>query len=129
MPPHARNEPHTQLLLRALIRDVLGAPYESPLARWGTELHDRFMLPHFRRAGLRRRPGGSDASGWPIPARMVASAHLEFRFPPFGSNHAARVHVELRQALEPWHVTGEGRVPGGTARYVDSFGRASSSER
>ena len=33
---------------------------------------------------------------------------------------ARSMEIELRQALEPWHVLGEEPGGGGTARYVDS---------
>jgi len=119
MPPHAQMSLTQQLLLRALIATFWAAPYDRPLARWGTELHDRFMLPHFVAQDFDDVLDDLMRAGWPIRPEWFA-AHLEFRFPLFGAITRRDVHVELRQALEPWHVTGEESTAGGTARYVDS---------
>jgi uncharacterized protein (DUF2126 family) len=119
MPPHARMSLTQQLLLRALIATFWTTPYEKPLARWGTELHDRFMLPHFVAQDFDdvlddlRRAGHAIQPEWFAP-------HLEFRFPRYGTIARRGVQVELRQALEPWHVTGEEPGGGGAVRFVDS---------
>jgi uncharacterized protein (DUF2126 family)/transglutaminase-like putative cysteine protease len=119
MPPHARMSLTQQLLLRALIATFWAAPYDRPLARWDTELHDRFMLPHFVAQDFDDVLDDLSRAGWPLRPEWFA-AHLEFRFPPFGSITRRGVHMELRQALEPWHVTGEESGAGATVRYVDS---------
>jgi len=119
MPPHAQMSLTQQLLLRALIATFWATPYDRPLARWGTELHDRFMLPHFVAQDFDDVLDDLTRAGWLIRPEWFA-AHMEFRFPPFGAITRRGVHVELRQALEPWHVTGEESTAGGTARYVDS---------
>ena len=45
---------------------------------------------------------------------------VEFRFPRFGTVSYDGVTIELRQAIEPWHVLGEEVSGTGMARYVDS---------
>jgi len=119
MPPHARMSLTQQLLLRALIASFWSSPYELPLARFGTELHDRFMLPHFVAQDFDDVLDDLKRGGYTLRPEWFAP-HLEFRFPLYGTIGRRGVHVELRQALEPWHVTGEEQGAGGTARYVDS---------
>ena len=119
MPPHERMSLTQALLLRTLISRFWDRPYKQSLVRWGTELHDRFMLPHFVEEDFRDVIDDLNDAGYPLKHDWFAP-HREFRFPKFGEITQRGVHVELRQALEPWHVLGEEGGAGGTVRYVDS---------
>ncbi|MBB6340124.1 uncharacterized protein (DUF2126 family) [Pseudomonas fluvialis] len=120
MPPHAQMSLAQQLLLRALVARFWKTPYApAKLARWGTELHDRFLLPHFIEQDFADVLQELGAAGYRLRAEWFAP-HFEFRFPKCGDFHVKGISLELRQALEPWHVLGEEGSAGGTVRYVDS---------
>src|SRR5207253_7696878 len=89
------------------------------LIRWGTRLHDLFLLPYFVEKDFARVIQDLQAAGYPLDAPWFAP-HAEFRFPLYGRVCYDGVEIELRQAIEPWYVLGEEPGGGGTARYVDS---------
>ncbi|MBU1284225.1 MAG: transglutaminase family protein [Gammaproteobacteria bacterium] len=120
MPPHAQMSLAQQLLIRALIARFWREPYKpARLVRWGTELHDRYLLPHFIEQDFTDVLQELDGCGYRLHSEWFAP-HFEFRFPKSGDFNVKGIELELRQALEPWHVLGEEGGGGGTVRYVDS---------
>ncbi|MGB8857448.1 MAG: transglutaminase family protein [Burkholderiales bacterium] len=119
MPPHAQMSLLQMLLLRALVARFWKTPYRSGLIRWGTELHDRYMLPHFVAQDMRDIVQDLQRAGYAFEYDWFAP-FVEFRFPRFGTVVYHGIEIELRQAIEPWHVLGEEVAAGATARYVDS---------
>jgi uncharacterized protein (DUF2126 family) len=107
------------LLLRSLIARFWNQPYDAKLVHWGTEVHDRFMLPHFVREDLNDVLDEVSRGGFAMKPEWF-DPHMEFRFPHYGTIQQRGVELELRQAIEPWHVLGEEPAGGGTVRYVDS---------
>jgi uncharacterized protein (DUF2126 family) len=120
MPPHARMSLSQQLLLRSMVARFWEEPYApARLARWGTELHDRFLMPYFVEQDFNDVLEDLQRRGYALRAEWFAP-HFEFRFPKHGEIATQGMIMELRHALEPWHVMGEEGGAGGTVRYVDS---------
>ncbi len=119
MPPHAEMSAAQMLLMRAAIAAFWERPYERSLVRWGTRLHDEFLLPHYNEADFKGALEELGAYGFRLEPEWFAP-HQEFRFPKLGEVSVRDMHMELRHALEPWHVLGEEQTNAGTARYVDS---------
>jgi uncharacterized protein (DUF2126 family) len=119
MPPDVRMSCAAQLLVRSLLAWFWREPYTKKVVRWGTTLFDRFMLPEFVASDFKdvlfelARAGFGLDEAWFVP-------QLEFRFPFVGRVAVAGLEVELRQAIEPWHVLGEQPTAGGASRYVDT---------
>jgi len=119
MPPHWQMSLAQMLLLRTLIARFWKTPHTGKLVPWGTSLHDRFMLPHFVAEDMKDVVADLRDAGYAFQLDWFAP-FFEFRFPRYGTLDCDGMQLELRQALEPWHVLGEEAATSGTSRYVDS---------
>lgn len=119
MPPHAQMALLQMLLVRTLVAVFWKKPYKHKLVRWGTQLHDKFLLEHYVKEDLRDIVEFLQAEGYPFELNWF-DPFFEFRFPLYGMTTIENMHLELRAAIEPWNVLGEESSSQGTARYVDS---------
>ena len=119
MPPHARMSLVQMLLLRACVASFWEKPYHHKLVDWGHQLHDRFMLPHFLNRDFEDVLVYLNEHDLPFKSHWF-DAFKEFRCPKIGHIEIEGMQLELRHALEPWHVLGEEATGSGTSRYVDS---------
>ena len=119
MPPHSRMALVQCLLIRILVARFWQQPYSKPLVRWGTALHDKFMLPYFIWQDMREVVKDINQAGYDFKEEWLLPFE-EFRFPHYGRVQLDDIELELRWAIEPWHVLGEEIGAFGTSRYVDS---------
>jgi len=119
MPPHWQMSAVQMLLIRCLVSWFWKKPYTGNFIRWGSQLHDRFMLPHYIWQDLSWVVKDLNDNGYAIDLDWFAPFQ-EFRFPHYGRFHIAGLQLDIHGAIEPWHVLGEEMSGGGTARYVDS---------
>jgi uncharacterized protein (DUF2126 family)/transglutaminase-like putative cysteine protease len=119
MPPHARMSAAQMLLMRAAIAAFWQMPYDRRLVRWGTRIHDQFMLRTFVEQDFKDALEMLAMMGQKLDPEWFAP-HFEFRFPTIGSVEVRDTKLTVRHALEPWHTLGEEPAAGGTVRYVDS---------
>lgn len=119
MPPHFRMSMVQFLLIRSLVMLFWKKPYKKPLVRWGTALHDRFLLPHYCYQDLKEVVRDLREAGYAFDINWF-DPFFSFRFPFLGELREGDIHLELHTAIEPWHVLGEEMSNSGTARFVDS---------
>lgn len=119
MPPHSQMALLQMLLVRALVSCFWKRPYKHNLIRWGTRLHDKFLLEHYVKEDLKSVVEYLNDEGYEFKLDWF-DPFFEFRFPLYGMTMINGMHVEIRSAIEPWHVLGEESGSQGTARYVDS---------
>ncbi|MCV9385926.1 transglutaminase family protein [Reichenbachiella ulvae] len=119
MPPHYRMSMVQMLLIRALLSWFWKQPYDHNLVRWGTSLHDKFLLPHYCYKDLTEVVNDLQNAGYAFDMAWF-DPFFSFRFPFLGELQVDDIHIELKMAIEPWHVLGEEISNSGTARFVDS---------
>ena len=124
MPPDERMRLLQLLLVRALVAKFWQQPYTERLNRWGSALHDRFLLPHYLRQDLQRVLADLQQAGFEFATEWF-EPFVEFRFPIYGEvmledGEGRSMQLELRHAIEPWNVIDGDANDGGTSRMVDA---------
>lgn len=119
MPPHYRMSMVQLLLIRGLMSWFWKKPYDHKLVRWGTSLHDKFLLPHYCEKDMLEVVNDLKGAGYDFDLAWF-DPFFSFRFPFVGELQVDEIHIDMKMAIEPWHVLGEEMSSTGTARFVDS---------
>ncbi|MEM9885942.1 MAG: transglutaminase family protein [Bacteroidota bacterium] len=119
MPPHKQMCLVQLLLIRTLVACFWQQPYRQKLVRWGTQLHDKFLIHHFVKEDLQDVIDYIKGFGFDFKMEWL-DAFFEFRFPILGKVNVRDMQLTLRSGIEPWNVLGEEMSNTGTARFVDS---------
>ncbi len=118
MPPDARMSLAQQLLLRALVAWLWREPQQGAVSAGARACTIASCSPI--------SSGRTSSTCWQTCAgRATISIPRRSRRRPCSASRSSAVEqggvrLELRQALEPWHVMGEEGTSGGTVRFVDS---------
>jgi uncharacterized protein (DUF2126 family) len=119
MSPHPQMNLLQSLLIRAAVAHFWKVPYRQKFIRWGTSLHDKFMMPYYLREDFRDVLHHLGAGGYGFSDQWF-EPFFAFRFPAIGTTHVGQVTLDLHMALEPWPVLGEEMNAGSVSRSVDS---------
>jgi uncharacterized protein (DUF2126 family) len=119
MPPHYQMSMVQLLLIRSLMSWFWKEPYDHQLVRWGTSLHDKFLLPHYCQKDMLDVVNDLKGAGYSFDIAWF-DPFFSFRFPFIGELQVDDIHIDMKMAIEPWHVLGEEMSSSGTARFVDS---------
>jgi uncharacterized protein (DUF2126 family)/transglutaminase-like putative cysteine protease len=119
MPPHYQMSVVQQAFVMAMICKFWEKPYYGKPVNWATDLHDRYMLPYFVYKDFKEVIRDLQYEGFSFLEKDF-DPFFEFRFPKYGVAYLDGIEIDLRMALEPWHVLGEENTSQGTSRGVDS---------
>lgn len=107
------------LLIRGLVAAFWKKPFTHKPIKWGSELHDRFMISHYIRRDMEEVILYLNDQGIDFKMKWL-EPFMEFRFPVLGRMVVDETELVLRAGIEPWNVLGEEMSSSGTARFVDS---------
>jgi uncharacterized protein (DUF2126 family)/transglutaminase-like putative cysteine protease len=119
MPAHWQLAFVQHLLLRALFVSFWQKPYDGDFVLFGTQLHDRFMLPYYLQQDFKKVIAYLREQGLPFSKEWFYP-FFTARFPLLGSIHIEGMEITLQSALDTWNVLGEQSHEGQTSRPVDA---------